>query len=306
MILVTQGHPRGIGLEVFIKSFLCLSPQKQAYIQLHCSQEVLKSHLELMGLKHQTFDQYTIIGSSKLNCCWVDDQQSVLGSLDSCLKRINNQSVLLTLPSDKASLSTKNEKYTGYTDYLRKFYHKNLAMNFINQKQRLTLLTEHIPLSHVENINTDDVYKKIELTIDSYQKIDCLPKIRRVIITGINPHAGEDGLISNTDDKIKQAISLLKKKFSLEFLGPVPGDTIGLMTTSLEDLIISPFHDQGLTFFKTRYHLNGVNLTLGLDFLRISPDHGTAFDISSKNIANYKGVMECLKFALCYLRNEKY
>jgi 4-hydroxythreonine-4-phosphate dehydrogenase len=113
--------------------------------------------------------------------------------------------------------------------------------------------------------------------------------VKRVFISGLNPHAGENGLIGNEDARVSSAIKRLRSNLKIEMSGPFPGDTMLLEKKRPEDLLIYLFHDQGLGIFKGLQGFIGSNITLGLPFPRFSPDHGTSFSLFGRNEADYRG-----------------
>lgn len=282
MILVTQGHEKGIGLEVFLKSFLSLSRSQQKEFKLFCN----KSTLDL-NLKH-----LNLTSIPNLNTFFIanDSSSQTIRSISEAISSINKNDILLTLPSSKDQFKINNIDYSGHTEYFRKLYQdSNISMTFFSNNMNVLLLTDHIELSKVDSsISSKSVFNKIVLTLLSLQSIRAIDE---VLIAGINPHAGEDGLIGRGDTKISVAIQKLKEAFpKIKFFGPLPGDTLHFHHKSTKQLLVYSYHDQGLTIFKQKNGLTGINTTFGLPFLRVSPDHGTAFDLYGKNLANYQGM----------------
>ena len=111
----------------------------------------------------------------------------------------------------------------------------------------------------------------------------------KLILAGINPHCGENGLLGSEDKNLVEAIDIIKSKFSIDITGPVAADSVLLSDYKPSNIFIFPFHDQGLGVFKSIHKFSGINITLGLKFLRLSPDHGTAFGIYGMDKANYLG-----------------
>jgi 4-hydroxythreonine-4-phosphate dehydrogenase len=160
----------------------------------------------------------------------------------------------------------------------------------------MALLTEHIRLKDVEDqINIDLIKSKIDVLSSNP-----FFKFKEFWFSGINPHCGENGLLGQTDKLIESTIKELNNKSTLSFKGPISGDTLFLDSRNASEgtCLISAQHDQGLAPFKALSGLQAVNITLGLPFLRLSPDHGTAFDLYGKNKANYLGTLYTLKIAL--------
>lgn len=293
MILVTQGHEKSISLEVFLKSFICLSKNRQKQIVLYCYIDSLIKTLDSLGLFYNIKDNELIIDQSLLALKFLTKKGSEsFNSLEAALDDIESTDILLTLPTSKDQF----QGLSGHTEYFRrKFNSSNIPMSFLSQNMNCALLTDHIAIKDIsENIDSKKIIDKVSILIKGFIN---LKPLRRIIFSGINPHNGENGQMGNEEEEILKSIQVLKQKFShLEFLGPYPADTLIFNSFNERDLIIFSSHDQGLGIFKQQSGVLGINITFGLPFLRISPDHGTAFDLYLKNKANYYG---CL-----YLLNE--
>ncbi|MFZ9453532.1 MAG: 4-hydroxythreonine-4-phosphate dehydrogenase PdxA [Candidatus Fonsibacter ubiquis] len=169
-------------------------------------------------------------------------------------------------------------------------------MLLYNENFSVLPLTTHIPL---KNVYKEISFKKIEKACKNinyfYSKILKRKKIK-IGILGLNPHNGENGYIGTEEKKIIiPAIKKLKKKYSI--IGPLSPDTSFLQRNKLKiDVLIGHYHDQVLTAFKTKFDLDAINITIGLPFIRISPDHGIGTDIIGKGIANPKSFKNAIKF----------
>ena len=169
-------------------------------------------------------------------------------------------------------------------------------MLLFNENFSVLPLTTHIPL---KNVHKEISYKKIEKACKNinyfYSKILKRKKIK-IGILGLNPHNGENGYIGTEEKKIIiPAIKKLKKKYLIT--GPLSPDTSFLQRNKLKiDVLIGHYHDQILTAFKTKFDLDAINITIGLPFVRISPDHGVGTDIIGKGIANPKSFKNAIKF----------
>jgi 4-hydroxythreonine-4-phosphate dehydrogenase len=140
------------------------------------------------------------------------------------------------------------------------------------------------------------IINKLQITLDNFKKY--FFPFNEVILAGINPHAGENGILGDEEKHIKSAITELEKSYGKIFKGPVSGDTLHYLHDSTKNqLLVYMYHDQGLTQFKSQYGLIGLNITLGLPFLRLSVDHGTAFELYGKNKANISGMLYLFKQA---------
>lgn len=300
-IHVTQGHEKGVGLEIFIKSFICLSKQHQTLFTLHCNYSTLQNCLELCNIKGQIRDNELYINSSTLSLTNIDTVKpdslsQTMKSLQSAIKIITQKDILLTLPSSKDQITANSKAFSGHTDFLRKSYPEHeLTMSFLSPKLNVALLTEHIAIDNVQSSLLDlDLVKKLSAILKQFNSIR---PFSTVFIAGLNPHCGEGGLIGTYEEKTFNSI-IDRLKFQhpeLNIFGPIPGDTILFNGLSQQYLYIYAFHDQGLAPFKILNGLTGINLTLGLPFKRVSVDHGTAFDLYGKNAASYVGMNYLLR-----------
>jgi 4-hydroxythreonine-4-phosphate dehydrogenase len=199
---------------------------------------------------------------------------------------------LITLPLSKEWVIKSGIKnFTGHTEELARSYKKNTFMLMYGKEFSVIPLTTHIPLQKVSK----ELRKiKWKFLFDSILKSK-LYKQPKIALCGLNPHAGENGKVGREEVEILKPI--LKKYTSklYTFTGPYSADTIfceGIREKF--DIILSCYHDQGLIPFKSIIAEKGINLTLGLDFIRVSPDHGTAFDIAGKNLASEQSLKECI------------
>lgn len=299
MIRVTQGHELGIGIEVFIKSFCLLTPCEQKNFVLYVSEKTLTTNLKNMGFSFKLNSNSVEFCENKLNCQFIstNGQESEL-SLRNALVQMSPKDILLTLPTSKDQLKSNGKDFSGYTEYLRHHFNTELSMVFSSGSENVLLVTDHIPLSKVsENINSELINKKVSLTIDNFKKY--FNPIQKIYFSGINPHNGENGLLGSEDEEVVKAISDLTKKYKdLNFSGPISGDTLYLSEKAPQNLDVYMYHDQGLSVFKSKNYVKGLNITLGLPFLRMSVDHGTAFNLFGLNKANYIGCHFLLKTSL--------
>ena len=300
MIHVSQGHHRGIGLEVFLKSFLLLPKKYQKYFTLHCNTETLLFYLKQLKYDFTLKQGQVHYSGSEIFLVQTDDNvlpQST-ESLNSALKIITSNDVLLTLPTSKDQLILAGKQTFGHTDFLQKYYSLDtVSMNFQSHDEHILLITDHIPLSTVsEVISSELIIKKLDTVLKEYQ-------YQTVSLSGINPHSGENGLLGNEDIEITNAILELKRKYpSIKFNGPIPGDTLMIEPSSPDHLLVFMYHDQGLGIFKTKNKVVGINRTFGLPIKRLSVDHGTAFDKLFTDTADYYGcyyvMMESLRLTI--------
>ncbi len=191
--------------------------------------------------------------------------------------------VLVTAPINKYNIRSEGFKFPGHTDYLNQELDGNALMLMVQDNLRVGLLTDHIPVNEVASHLTEDLIKqKIETVRQSLIQDFSINK-PKIAILGLNPHAGDGGVIGKEDDEIiKPAIKRLFEKGTLVF-GPYAADGFfGSNQYEKYDAVIATYHDQGLIPFKTLSFGKGVNYTAGLNKIRTSPDHGTAYDIAGK------------------------
>jgi 4-phospho-D-threonate 3-dehydrogenase / 4-phospho-D-erythronate 3-dehydrogenase len=207
--------------------------------------------------------------------------------------------VMVTAPINKYNSQSETFKFPGHTDYLNQELEGNALMLMVQDNLRVGLITDHIPLSDVAAHLTEElITKKIETIRQSLLEDFSINK-PKIAVLGLNPHCGDGGVIGKEDDTIlKPVLKKIFEKGTLVF-GPFSADGFfGSNQYEKYDAIIATYHDQGLIPFKTLSFGNGVNYTAGLNKIRTSPDHGTAFDIAGKGIADFNSFKEALYLAI--------
>jgi 4-hydroxythreonine-4-phosphate dehydrogenase len=207
--------------------------------------------------------------------------------------------VLVTAPINKYNIQSDTFKFPGHTDYLDQELEGDALMLMVNDNLRVGLLTDHIPLNEVASHLTEElIFKKIETVKQSLIQDFSINK-PKIAVLGLNPHCGDGGVIGTEDEVIlKPALKKLFEKGTLVF-GPFAADGFfGSNQYEKYDAIIATYHDQGLIPFKTLSFGNGVNYTAGLNKIRTSPDHGTAYDIAGKDKADYNSFKEAVYLAI--------
>ncbi len=293
MIYVTQGHERGIGLEIFLKSFLLLTTQERKAITLVVDETDLNTNFKDLKLKKENFKGLNLFHPEKKT-----GTPSSSSSLLHVLSVITPNDILVTLPTSKDQLIYNGKSLAGYTEFFREYFkNNNIAMTFKGISQNVLLITDHVALKDVtKTITLDLIVEKTHTALKFYEKY--FHAFDEVIFSGINPHVGENGILGSEDKIIGTAINELKKKHTLLFKGPYSGDTLHMHhDEKKKQLFVYMFHDQGLSQFKATHGLIGLNISMGLPFLRLSVDHGTAFDLYGKNKANATGLTFLFKQA---------
>jgi 4-hydroxythreonine-4-phosphate dehydrogenase len=215
--------------------------------------------------------------------------------------------VLVTAPINKYNIQSDEFKFPGHTDYLDKELSGDALMFMVQDNLRVGLLTDHVPVNDVAKHLTEKlITQKIE-TINLSLKQDFKINKPKIAVLGLNPHAGDSGIIGNEEETvIKPTIKKLFEKGIFVF-GPYPADGFfGSGQYEKFDAVIASYHDQGLIPFKTLSFGLGVNYTAGLNKIRTSPDHGTAYEIAGKGIADFGSFKEAVYLAIdiFHARNE--
>ena len=207
--------------------------------------------------------------------------------------------VLVTAPINKYNIQSEDFKFPGHTDYLNQELEGNALMMMVQDNLRVGLLTDHVPLSEVSSHLTEElIIRKIETVRKSL--IQDFSIVRpKIAVLGLNPHAGDGGVIGKEDDLVlKPALKKIFDAGTMVF-GPFPADGFfGSGQYEKYDAIVATYHDQGLIPFKTLSFGKGVNYTAGLSKIRTSPDHGTAYDIAGKDMADYNSFKEAVYLAI--------
>ncbi len=215
--------------------------------------------------------------------------------------------VLVTAPINKYNIQSEDFKFPGHTDYLDKELDGNALMLMVQDNLRVGLITDHIPVNEVAKHLTEKLIVQKIQTINNTLKQDFSITKPKIAILSLNPHAGDNGVIGKEDDEIlKPTIKKLFESGILAF-GPYSADGFfGSVQYEKFDAVIACYHDQGLIPFKTLSFGNGVNFTAGLNKIRTSPDHGTAYEIAGKGLADNSSFKEAVYLAIdiYHSRNE--
>jgi 4-hydroxythreonine-4-phosphate dehydrogenase len=206
---------------------------------------------------------------------------------------------LVTAPVSKAAVRLAGmPDFVGHTEYLgEKTGVGNFAMMFCSDRLKVVLVTTHIPLKEVSSsITTQKILRVTSLANEALKRLGF--SMPRIGIAALNPHAGEDNAFGYEDNKIVAPAVRLARKQVINASGPLPADTLfHLAYNGAFDLVVAMYHDQALAPFKMLAFDRGVNVTLGLPFVRTSVDHGTAFDIAGKGMASEQSLVEAVKLA---------
>ncbi len=331
IIAVTMGDPGGIGPEVIAKSFQAFKYSDKFFYLLIGATEVFDSFkkkfkvafpLNLIPALHPQF-----LRKNAVNFLDIKEEASKLlekkgkklrlrkFSFDIGKVSLANAAVayasikaaayqaaqglvqaVVTAPVNKTAIRLIEPNFHGHTEYLAKVARvKSFAMMFVSDRLRVTLATIHVPLKNVSRMITEElVFEKIKLT-DQFLKTHLKVKKPKIAVCALNPHGRETG--EEEDRVISPAVSKAQRQ-KIRALGPLSADQ--LFYDAYEgryDAVISMYHDQGLTPFKMIAFKDGVNVTLGLPYIRTSPDHGTAFDIAYQGKADPSSMKAAFRLA---------
>lgn len=315
---ITIGDINGIGPEVILKSLRDNRILKQFTPVIYGSGKVISFYRKGLGLENLNYQQVTEIEHAlpkKLNVLNVWNEsieiqpgianstggEYAVKSLQAAVKDMKEGKIdgITTAPLSKELVQSDHFNFPGHTEYLTKEAGKEDSLMFlISGELRVGVATGHIPLSKVsEVISKEIITSKLSLMLGSLQK-DFGVKKPKIAVLGLNPHAGENGLLGTEEAEIiLPVIEDFKNKNQL-VQGPFPADGFfGQGTYKSYDGILAMYHDQGLTPFKTLAFEEGVNYTAGLPFVRTSPDHGTAFGIAGKFTADETSFRNALYLA---------
>lgn len=309
------GDLNGIGIELIIKSLsdarildICvpvifangksINFYKKGLSEFHFNYQPVK---ELGKLHHKQLNVFN---------CWEEEVQITPGQLNETGGKYAllslEQSVaalkagdidgLITAPIHKNNIQSETFNYSGHTPYLKAMFEADdVVMLMTAENMRIGLVTEHVPVKDIAgHITKENILKKLRIMNTSLQQDFGITK-PKIAVLGLNPHAGDEGLIGNEEETIiKPAVKEARHQNILSF-GPYSADAFFARGQYQQfDAVLAMYHDQGLIPFKSLAIGNGVNYTAGLPVIRTSPDHGTAFDIAGKNKADAASFLEAI------------
>lgn len=316
---ISQGDINGIGLEVIIKTFLDPQIFDICTPVVFGSNKTASFHRKALNIEDFSFNQIkdlSEINHKRANIINVYDDEPLveLGkqtetggtyafkSLEAAAYALAQKKidVLITAPINKENIQSPDFKFPGHTEYLDdRFGDGNSLMFLVSDDLRVAVVTGHIPVTQVAAaLSTEKIIKKIQVLNKSLIQ-DFQIRKPKIAVLGLNPHAGDNGVIGNEEQNIIiPAINKTKDEGMLVY-GPYPADGFfGNGTYKQFDAVLAMYHDQGLIPFKTIAFNNGVNFTAGLPVVRTSPDHGTAYDIAGKNLASEESFRKALYMAI--------
>lgn len=323
---ISVGDLNGIGLEVIIKSLHnnlvmdCFTPIVYGNTK---NASFHRKAIHINDFSFNVIQEPSQASNKKPNMInvWQEDVKIVLGadneiggkyaflSLERAVEDLTQGKidVLVTAPINKHNIQQEGFSFPGHTEYLQsKVNAEDVLMFMISDELRVGTVTGHVPLKEVSEMLSEDVIlKKIRLMNESL-KYDFWLQKPKIAVLGLNPHAGDNGLIGTEDMTIIQpAIEKANAEDILAF-GPYPADGFFASDSFKKfDAVLAMYHDQGLIPFKYIADRRGVNYTAGLPIVRTSPDHGTGFSIAGKNVASSESFLEAMFLAVRIFKNRR-
>ena len=319
-ILITAGEPASISSEITIKAIKRLNHISNLELIIITDPDLMKCELknfnqsvklnildkslDFKDYKKKSINVFPIKLNEKSFPGILNKNNSyfVRNSIETSVNLLLQKKAhaIVTNPINKFIMKSENFKFNGHTEYLGYLskQKKNPVMMLESEKLRVVPLTTHIPISSVsENLNTNMIIEKIIILNKELTKIYKI-KNPKIYISGLNPHSGDGGKIGNEELSIICPAIKRLKEIGLKVKGPFPGDTLFQKNIIKDyDVAVCMYHDQALIPIKSLYSGNTINITLGLDFIRTSPDHGTALDIAGKKKADPKSLILAIKKA---------
>ena len=301
---VTLGDPGGIGPEIVLRSLYSGSlPAERQYV-IFGPEELLTRQGKALGIGGKPAVEFDV---NEIDCeisriKWGGSgEENGRVSYESFSKAVEaarrgDLDAVVTAPVSKYSWSLAGIKWAGHTEYLDALYPGSI-MSFWSDNLRVALFSHHVPLSEaVKRIKRGDLERFL------LHLHDCLHRLGldgvTLLVSGLNPHAGESGLLGREEEEeIQPALGAVRRR-GIEAEGPFPPDVVFRMAYGRSDrMVVALYHDQGLIPFKLDAFDSGVNATLGLPFVRTSPDHGTAFDIAGASTASPESLIRAVQLA---------
>ena len=323
---ISIGDLNGVGMEVIIKSLLDNRVLEYFTPIVYGNTKNASFHRKANNINDFSFnviqspDQANTKRPNIINC-WQEDVKITLGeeneiggkyafiSLERAVDDLiaGRIDALVTAPINKHNIQQEGFRFPGHTEYLQeKAGSDDVLMFMLCDDLRVGLVTGHVPIKDVATQITEEaILKKLRLMNSSLKKDFWIQK-PKIAVLGLNPHAGDNGVIGTEDEEIiRPAVSRANAEGILCF-GPYPADGFFASDTYLKfDAVLAMYHDQGLIPFKHIASRKGVNYTAGLPIVRTSPDHGTGYDIAGKNLASHESFLEAIFTAVHIVKNRR-
>jgi 4-hydroxythreonine-4-phosphate dehydrogenase len=325
IIGITHGDINGIGYEVILKTLADNRTYENFTPVIYGSSKVAafyKKHLDIQGININVINNISEVQAKKINLvnCVDYDVKVDLGistpeagkasliAIERATEDLEKGKIhaVVTAPINKKNIQSDEFKFPGHTEYFeQKFKAQNPAlMLLVNDVMRVAVVTGHVPLKEVtQKITKELILEKLRVLSQTLKKDFSIVR-PRIAVLGLNPHAGDGGVIGKEDTEIIIPVIKEAENEGIVCVGPYPADGFfGSGNFKKFDGILAMYHDQGLIPFKTIAMETGVNFTAGIKTIRTSPDHGTAYDIAGKNIASEESFRQALFLAYDIYQN---
>jgi len=325
VIGISAGDINGIGTELIIKTFSDHRLLELCTPLIFASNKLINFYRKSIpdtNFNYQSTKDFSRIAHKQVNIynCWEEEIAIVPGqltdvggnyaikSLTAAVEALRDRKIqgLVTAPIHKKNTQSADFNFTGHTPYLKHAFNVNdVLMLMVSENFRVGLVTEHVPVKDVAKyITRETILSKLNILRDSLVKDFGIDK-PRIAVLGLNPHAGDEGLIGKEEEEIiKPAIK--DAKHNMLVFGPYSADAFFARSYHTRfDAVLAMYHDQGLIPFKSLASGEGVNYTAGLPMVRTSPDHGTAFDIAGKNKADSDSFIASIYTCIDIIRNRQ-
>ncbi|NLI73095.1 MAG: 4-hydroxythreonine-4-phosphate dehydrogenase PdxA [Bacteroidales bacterium] len=324
---ITHGDINGIGYEVILKSLTDKRILNMFIPIIYGSSKIVgyyKNPLDLRAINPNVInsaEQAVTRRINLINC--VDDDikveigqstpeagQAALASLERATEDLKKGSIhaLVTAPINKNNIQSDTFNFPGHTEYLEEKFGENSSalMMLVSDRIRIAVVTGHVPINKVsEKITEELIVNKLTILNESLKKDFTIIR-PRIAVLGLNPHAGDGGIIGDEEQRVILPALRKAEEKGIMCFGPYPADGFfGAESYRKFDAVLAMYHDQGLIPFKTISMETGVNFTAGLPIIRTSPDHGTAYDLAGKNLASEISFQQALYLACDVYKNRQ-
>lgn len=325
IVAITAGDPNGIGYEVILKSVAEPHILEICTPVIYGNLNIAKQHLKMLSEELHALQFNLIPSADKLKHgavniinCHADDMPLNIGkstaeagraslqALNRAIQDIKRGSVqlLVTAPINKENIQSEQFQFSGHTEYLTHHFGegKDSLMMMVSDQMRIALVCNHVPLSKVPLYITEErILNKLTVLNETLLN-DFMLRKPRIAVLALNPHAGDNGLLGSEEKEIIRPAIEKANEQGIWAFGPYSADGFfGSGKYRNFDAILGMYHDQGLIPFKS-LDMDGVNFTAGLDIIRTSPDHGTAYDLAGKDIADAASFRNALYLAIQLLQ----
>tara|TARA_R110001592_G_scaffold89033_2_gene261934 strand:+ start:68 stop:1102 length:1035 start_codon:yes stop_codon:yes gene_type:complete len=320
---ISVGDINGVGIEVIIKTFLDPQMMELCTPIVYGSSKTVslyRKSLDIHDFSFNKIDDVKDANPKKANIidCWEDEVLIEFGkstseagkyafiSLEAATKDLieGNIDAIVTAPINKDNIQSDEFKFSGHTEYLESISTGESLMLMTSENLKVGMVTGHVPVKSIaSNLSVDKIFGKIKVLNKALIQ-DFAINSPKIAVLGLNPHAGDNGLLGTEEaDIITPAINNAKS-IGLNVFGPYAADGFfGSGNYKKFDAVLTMYHDQGLIPFKSLAFGSGINFTAGLDIIRTSPDHGVAYDIAGKNIANEQSFRSAIYLAIDVVKN---